>query len=65
MDGKERRKRIIQELEKTDAPLSGSLLAKQMGVSRQVIVQDIALLRTRYPVLATAQGYLLYEPAGK
>ena len=65
MDGKERREQIIQELRKTDKPISGSTLAKQMGVSRQVIVQDIALLRTQYPVLATAQGYLLYEPAGK
>ena len=65
MDGKERRERIIGELGRADKPLSGSALAKQMGVSRQVIVQDIALLRTRYPILATAQGYLLYEPAGK
>ncbi len=65
MDGKERRERIIEELGRADTPLSGSTLAKQMGVSRQVIVQDIALLRTRYPILATAQGYLLYEPAGK
>ena len=65
MDGKERRERIIGELGRADTPLSGSALAKQMGVSRQVIVQDIALLRTRYPILATAQGYLLYEPAGK
>ena len=37
MDGKERRERIIGELGRADKPLSGSALAKQMGVSRQVI----------------------------
>jgi len=60
MDGKTRRQQIIRELHKSPQPLSGSSLAKKMGVSRQVIVQDIALLRTEYPILATAQGYLLY-----
>ncbi len=62
MDGKTRRKQIIEELKKTASPLSGNKLAASMGVSRQVIVQDIALLRTEYPILATAQGYLLYAP---
>lgn len=65
MDGKTRRKQIIQELKKATEPLSGSSLAKIMGVSRQVIVQDIALLRTEYQILATAQGYLLYTVAAK
>lgn len=65
MDGKTRRKQIIEELTRTESPLSGSTLASRMGVSRQVIVQDIALLRTQYPILATAQGYLLYAPEGK
>ena len=33
------------------------------GVSRQVVVQDIALLRTEgYPIVSTAKGYLLNEP---
>jgi transcriptional regulator of NAD metabolism len=36
-----------------------------MGVSRQVIVQDITLLRTAYPILATAKGYLLYPATEK
>lgn len=61
MDGNTRRQNIIKELEQTDKTISGSLLAKKMGVSRQVIVQDIALLRNSYPILATAQGYLLYQ----
>lgn len=65
MDGRTRRQHIIQELEKSKQPLSGSILAAKMGVSRQVIVQDIALLRTEYRILATAQGYLLYAPETK
>ena len=38
-------------------PLSGGALGKETGVSRQVVVQDIALLRTQgYPIVATARG---------
>lgn len=48
-------------LRDSTAPVSGSRLAAMCCVSRQVIVQDIALLRTEYPIFATAQGYLLYE----
>lgn len=65
MDGKTRRQHIIEELQQATQPLSGSCLASRMGVSRQVIVQDIALLRTEYPILATAQGYLLYTATEK
>lgn len=63
MDGNTRRQAIIKELTQASAPLSGNTLAAKMSVSRQVIVQDIALLRTEYPILATAQGYVLYVPA--
>lgn len=65
MDGKARRQEIIHLLQENTQPLSGSALAKQLGVSRQVIVQDIALLRTEYSILATAQGYLLYIAPGR
>ena len=65
MDGKMRRQQIIRELSRTSHILSGSALASKMGVSRQVIVQDIALLRTEYPILATAKGYVLYDPTAK
>jgi len=65
MDGKIRRQKIIEELKQAENPLSGSCLAAKMGVSRQVIVQDIALLRSKYSILATPQGYLFYKAAGK
>ena len=61
MNNKERREKIIQILREAHAPVSGSRLASMLSVSRQVIVTDIALLRTEYPILATAQGYLLYN----
>ncbi|MCI6553537.1 MAG: transcription repressor NadR [Lachnospiraceae bacterium] len=60
MNNKERRKKIIQLLTDSKVPLSGSRLAAMLSVSRQVIVTDVALLRTEYPILATAQGYLLF-----
>lgn len=67
MEGGLRRERIIEELKRENGPVSGSELARRMGVSRQVIVQDIALLRTSYKnILSTNRGYLLYtEPQQK
>ena len=42
------------------SPVSGTELGQQYGVSRQVVVQDIALLRTQgYDIVATPRGYLL------
>ncbi|MBE6471355.1 MAG: transcription repressor NadR, partial [Coriobacteriaceae bacterium] len=65
MTGVERRNEIALALEQAEAPLSGGALAKLTGVSRQVVVQDIALLRTQgLPIVATARGYVLEKPAG-
>lgn len=64
MEGKSRREKIIEILKGETQPVSGSALAKMTGVSRQVIVQDVTLLRTEYPIFATAKGYLMY-PAAK
>ncbi len=60
----ERRERILDLLRQTDAPLSGTALAKELGVSRQIIVQDMALLRARSDVeiISTYQGYILHRP---
>ena len=60
MPGRERRAALIGELQGVNAPVSGSALARSLGVSRQVIVQDIALLRANgHDVVATARGYVL------
>ena len=59
MTGEARRAQILQKLKEQGPPLSGSALAKLFGVSRQVIVQDIALIRAEhYGILSTNKGYL-------
>lgn len=61
MDGQERREKLVQILWSQKTAISGTELARQLGVSRQVIVQDIALLRaTNKNILSTTKGYLLY-----
>ena len=45
MTGEERRTQILQMLKDQTSPLSGTALADAFHVSRQVIVQDIALMR--------------------
>ena len=62
MNGEERRKKLIDLLRYSDTPLSGTDLARQLGVSRQVIVQDIALLRATVDnIVSTNRGYVLTE----
>ena len=62
MEGEERRQNLVKILEESQGPISGTALAKRLGVSRQVIVQDIALLRAvNKNILATTRGYILYQ----
>jgi transcriptional regulator of NAD metabolism len=57
--GQERRELILQWLKESTEPITGSTLADRTNVSRQVIVQDISLLKAKNePIIATAQGYL-------
>lgn len=57
--GEERRALILQWLKDSLTPLTGSELAAQTNVSRQVIVGDITLLKAKNePIIATSQGYL-------
>jgi transcriptional regulator of NAD metabolism len=68
MEGAERREEILRLLSRTQAPVSAASLARQLGVSRQVIVGDVALLRAGGSgVIATARGYTLssHIPAGR
>ena len=60
MTGEVRRMKIRQMLLDARQPLSGTALAGALHVSRQVIVQDIALMRAEHlPILSTNKGYLL------
>jgi transcriptional regulator of NAD metabolism len=61
MTGEERRKKIIEILRSSEEPVSGAELSKRLNVSRQVIVQDIALLRAvNRNIISTTKGYVLY-----
>ena len=62
MTGKERRDYILTELMENDTPISASNFAKRLQVSRQVIVNDVALLRANNHVIeATNKGYKAYH----
>ena len=64
MNGEARRERIKQMLLEARQPLTGTALAGALHVSRQVIVQDIALMRAEQtPILSTNKGYLLAPDA--
>ena len=65
MDGQTRRIEMIKMLQEATKPMSGAKLGNAFGISRQVVVQDIALLRAEgYDLLATARGYILNQEAG-
>lgn len=56
-----RREKLLDLLKNSSDPVSGSVLSGKLGVSRQVIVQDIALLRAgQAEIFATPRGYVLY-----
>ncbi len=63
MTGADRRKKLLTLMRKSPQPLPGAVLGKETGVSRQAVVQDIALLRTEgHPIVSTSRGYYLDEP---
>ena len=60
MDASLRRKYVLNAIKKQQKPVSASLLAKELNVSRQLIVGDVALLRAQgNEIIATARGYMI------
>ncbi len=60
MKADERRKELATIIMSEGKPISGSILAERLHVSRQIIVQDIAILKTSgYDILSTHQGYIV------
>lgn len=58
MNAETRRSEILKVLLSAEVPVSASALAKQFGVSRQIIVQDIALLRAiGNDIISLSRGY--------
>ena len=57
-----RRKEIIAVLMGSKQPIAGGKLSEMMGVSRQIIVQDISIIKAMgYDILATHTGYILQK----
>jgi hypothetical protein len=59
---KNRGEQLIKILQRCERPVTGNELSRKLKVSRQIIVQDVALLRAAgTDILATPQGYVLLE----
>lgn len=62
MTTSERRAKILKILQISSQPVAGKEFAAKFGVSRQVIVQDMAVLRASTPgILSTTRGYSLQK----
>lgn len=61
-EGTRRREMLLSLIKNADGAISGTALSKALGVSRQVIVQDVALLRAAdREIISTPRGYVLFE----
>lgn len=66
MKAAERRQAIANLLLSSSEAVSGSTLSKEFGVSRQIIVQDISVLKASgYEILSTHSGYVISESPQK
>lgn len=66
MKKQKRQEDIVKTLRSSREPVSGSALSEIFQVSRQSIVQDIALLKAaHYNIISTNKGYLLIDPPPK
>ena len=60
MKADDRRKEIVNYLMSEQKPVSGGALSEKFGVSRQIIVQDISVIKAAgYEILSTHNGYLI------
>ena len=60
MKSDERRKSIVNLLLSEKRPVSGSELSEKYGVSRQIIVRDISILKEQgNDIFATNAGYMI------
>jgi len=56
----ERRKKILSLLKSEERPVAAKDLASKFGVSRQIIVQDMTVIRASEPgILSTNRGYIM------
>ncbi|MCD8376989.1 MAG: transcription repressor NadR [Oscillospiraceae bacterium] len=64
MNVTQRRREIVALLRQSAAPVAAKTLADRFHVSRQVIVQDMAVIRASVSgIESTYRGYILQQPA--
>ena len=62
MNTAERRREILTLLQNADTPIAARTLASRFCVSRQVIVQDLAVIRaSTQGILSTTRGYVMQQ----
>ena len=62
MNSQQRRQQLLVLLRQNSGPVSATAIAKKFGVSRQIIVGDVALLRAAgEQISATPRGYVLKQ----
>ena len=62
MNTSDRRDEILKILQEASEPVAARELASRFGVSRQVIVQDMAVIRASVPgILSTTRGYTIQQ----
>ena len=64
MKSADRRREILSFLGNAENPIPANMLKEKFNISRQVIVQDIAILRANgYDIISTNRGYVLSTKA--
>lgn len=65
MNSSERQTEILKILKSAASPVTAKALAARFNVSRQVIVQDVALIRAKNPgIISTCRGYTMQSGDG-
>ena len=60
MTTEERRAEVLRRIQTADQPLTGTRLSRELGVSRQIIVGDVSILRAEgQKIFATPRGYII------
>ncbi len=60
MKAQDRRRSIVNHLMTSTDAVSGSVLSETFGVSRQIIVKDISILKAEgYEIISTHSGYVI------
>lgn len=55
-----RREKILEDLKKHNEPIKGQRLAEKYGVTRQVIVKDVAIMKAKgEKIISTPAGYTI------